>query len=501
MLAFRSAGAEVSERHEREAEHAAEAVTRTAGTPPGGLPAPHRRPPKLSPEADRIVGAPGVPLDPATRIFMESAYGRDLRHVRVHTGPDAAASARREGALAYTLGRHVVFGENRYAPGTDAGRRVLAHELAHVVQQTDAPGGAPGIRLSRLRGPALQRLGARHGQHVSGGQADLTADLTSPVVAGVPVRFESRWGYVPTLGVTDRVRYLWRIRDRDSGQVVSSRVTDSAAVSLRYPRPGRFRVEHSLLVGGHPGALTTGAREVGSVGMDQDAVAEDATVAQQSTDVRELVNSFRGYVIASATGTGPFGITPLFLASVLRMEIENTTPFGLQSTPGYRQREISTVQEAIEERRSGGSPDPDDLNRSVGVGQIRMSTAAALFGTIPWREQSRADRSVARSATAADYRALGAGSQQDVLDVLRWPKSNIETAAALLDRLKNRPHRYPTMDRAAFGSSQRAVQIIATEYNGGGTDTPEAQAGPNYYGRQIWTYMQEPFMQAQFPNT
>jgi hypothetical protein len=80
--------------------------------------------------------SPGIPLDPATRDFMESRFGYDFSQVRIHTDPKAAESARALNAMAYTVGRDVVFGPGRYSPMTSSGTRLLAHELTHVVQQT-----------------------------------------------------------------------------------------------------------------------------------------------------------------------------------------------------------------------------------------------------------------------------------------------------------------------------------------------------------------------------
>jgi outer membrane protein OmpA-like peptidoglycan-associated protein len=78
----------------------------------------------------------GKPLDASVRSSAEAAYGRDLRDVRVHTGSEAAESARALDARAYTTGGDIVFGEGEYATGTAEGQRLLAHELAHVVQQS-----------------------------------------------------------------------------------------------------------------------------------------------------------------------------------------------------------------------------------------------------------------------------------------------------------------------------------------------------------------------------
>jgi hypothetical protein len=77
----------------------------------------------------------GAPLDPAFRAVIESRLASDFGGVRVHTGPAAARSARYLGAQAFTVGGDIVLGAGAPAPGTPAGRSLLAHELAHVVQQ------------------------------------------------------------------------------------------------------------------------------------------------------------------------------------------------------------------------------------------------------------------------------------------------------------------------------------------------------------------------------
>jgi hypothetical protein len=83
--------------------------------------------------------SPGRPLDSSTRGFMESRFGQDFSQVRVHTGAAAAESARAVRAQAFTVGRDVAFGEGQYAPQTSAGRRLLAHELTHVLHQNGVP--------------------------------------------------------------------------------------------------------------------------------------------------------------------------------------------------------------------------------------------------------------------------------------------------------------------------------------------------------------------------
>src|SRR4051794_3813739 len=76
----------------------------------------------------------GRPLEPAARGYFEPRFGHDFSRVRVHYDPHAEALAHALNARAYTVGRDIVFGKDQYAPGTSAGRRLLGHELTHVVQ-------------------------------------------------------------------------------------------------------------------------------------------------------------------------------------------------------------------------------------------------------------------------------------------------------------------------------------------------------------------------------
>jgi hypothetical protein len=103
--------------------------------------------PAAPPPADAYGGGGGggQPLRPADRRFFEQRLGHDLSRVRVHADRPAAEAARAFGADAFTVGRDVAFAEGRYDPGSAGGRRLLAHELVHVIQRaqtTPLPGGA-----------------------------------------------------------------------------------------------------------------------------------------------------------------------------------------------------------------------------------------------------------------------------------------------------------------------------------------------------------------------
>jgi hypothetical protein len=129
-----------------------------------------------------VLNSAGRPLDRAVRETMERRFRHDFSRVRIHTDARAAESARAVGATAYTVGRDVVFDTGRYAPSASEGRRVLTHELAHVVQQAgvgvgagstppiaaDAAAEADAARVAAdaaprprvVTGRRLQRLGA-----------------------------------------------------------------------------------------------------------------------------------------------------------------------------------------------------------------------------------------------------------------------------------------------------------------------------------------------------
>jgi len=88
---------------------------------------------------DRVLPSPGSPLGPTLRQDMEQRFGCDFSSVRVHSGTAAEQSAQDVNASAYTVGKDVVFGAGRFAPELHEGRRLIAHELTHVVQQRSAP--------------------------------------------------------------------------------------------------------------------------------------------------------------------------------------------------------------------------------------------------------------------------------------------------------------------------------------------------------------------------
>ena len=139
---------------EREADRLADqalAGSTRAGKHPEGSPN------RAAPNPDRFSIGSGQPVEPTLRQDMEHRFGHDFSQVRVHAGSVAAQSARQINALAYTLGSDIVFAENRFAPSSSSGRSLLAHELAHVTQQSSLqPSEAATIRRKANTSPTSQ---------------------------------------------------------------------------------------------------------------------------------------------------------------------------------------------------------------------------------------------------------------------------------------------------------------------------------------------------------
>ena len=127
-----------------------------------------------------VLQSSGQPMDTATRALFEPRLGHEFSRVRVHTDARAAESAREVDAQAYTVGWDVVFGAGRYAPGTNEGRRLLAHELAHVVQQSSGPVAPPAITSISRADSRVEHEAAATGDAVAAG------GRVSPVRLAVP---------------------------------------------------------------------------------------------------------------------------------------------------------------------------------------------------------------------------------------------------------------------------------------------------------------------------
>lgn len=139
--------------------------------------------PALSARIDARRGA-GAPLPGAARAHFEPRFGYDFGGVRIHTDGESAQLNRALGAAAFTIGRDIFFGAGRFQPQTSAGRRLLAHELTHTVQQGSASSLASGaLQLQRLASPRVQTMDDATFERISGVGPALTA--TPPTMSPV----------------------------------------------------------------------------------------------------------------------------------------------------------------------------------------------------------------------------------------------------------------------------------------------------------------------------
>jgi hypothetical protein len=139
-----------------------------AASPDGATPAPG-----LDAQVSELGG--GVPLPASERAFFEPRFGFDFGAVRVHADAQAAQAAQALRAEAFTVGAHIAFNTGRYVPGDLQGRRLLAHELTHVIQQAEVPSRVPGVQRTESETPA-----AESGTPATAGGALLVDDAATP---------------------------------------------------------------------------------------------------------------------------------------------------------------------------------------------------------------------------------------------------------------------------------------------------------------------------------
>jgi hypothetical protein len=135
-------------------------------------------------KVNETLRSPGGRLEPAIQGTMTALTGHDFSRVRVHTGADAAESARAVGAAAFTLGQHIVFGSGQYPPRSRQGWDLLRHELVHTIQQPDTDSAA---NLRRTEPGDPFEVEADQGGRAPGVGWPPVRRSASPVLARQPV--------------------------------------------------------------------------------------------------------------------------------------------------------------------------------------------------------------------------------------------------------------------------------------------------------------------------
>jgi hypothetical protein len=290
---------------------------------------------EVAPIVHEVLRSSGQPLDAQTRAFMEPRFGHDFSHVRVHTDVSAAESAGAVDALAYTTGHQLVFATGHYAPHTIAGRRLLAHELTHVIQQSRMPvqelggvhryeeeanvaadrltNGEASVNLLSLpkftghndhhaepsvnwadrgRGrPVPQRQvntrpqspaeqAQNFGQATSDVTRTLISDLSSPIVLGSKPRYRVIQHGAEFHSANTTIVFRWVVRDRATNKTVHE-ISTATIPEAEIPASviGQLTVEVQIFEL-PPGRLFLPAVEnksfvIATLSLEQDVVAED----------------------------------------------------------------------------------------------------------------------------------------------------------------------------------------------------------------------------------
>jgi|GEM_PF-6283100 len=349
-------------------------------------------------------------------------------------------------------------------------------------------------KIQRFPGNSQKVQEGAFGQTTNSATRSLICDLSSPVKQGSTGRMEvfQTGAEVSRLGAAEA--YEWRIFSVDQDKYVSSKKSQSPIRNIYYGTPGNYRTEVNIFIDG---------RMFSSLKLEQTVEAEDSFLTSSvagSPDAkayRELVNDFNTYIIDAANSTGVNGITPRMLASVLKIEISNRPKEG-------RLEEIENVKENYTELKSGGwiFGEQKRTDRSIGVGQIRTSTASMLLGKTKWIDQDVNDKDESRDQIKENFGNVKVEERWDIFEQLRFPKSNILMAANLLSKLKNRPNRFPNLSKTDFAANKHAVEVVATEYNMGGTNSNAEDAQSSGYGATAWSNLNsDNIIIHYFPNT
>jgi hypothetical protein len=223
----------------------------------------------------------GHPLDHYARAFFEPRFGRDLSQVRVHTDATAASSARAINAHAFAAGSNIFFAPGRYAPGSEDGQRLLAHELTHVAQMDETPQSLQ--RLHRQPAPTGDSAPAAA---LAGGMQNRTTrpvskeiisalERTDPEASGGVGDFISAFRILNGLAMFDMLATLDELKDLGSLTLLQDNIESAIGVD-------RSRIEVAMAA----------VRERGTVEIDEFSTAQSTAYSQLPDDQQKDIQRF-----------------------------------------------------------------------------------------------------------------------------------------------------------------------------------------------------------------
>ncbi|GAA0316799.1 hypothetical protein GCM10010302_64860 [Streptomyces polychromogenes] len=273
-------------------------------------------------------GSPGVPLDTATRAELEPRLGWDLTRIRLHTGPAADRSAAALGARAYTLGPHVVLGEGA-RPRSPDGRRLLAHELAHVAQQARGAGRGT-LHLKPADTPAPARPRPRKGEPfklvvtAEMEPAELMraflhqyyrTDSEAEVDRRLPWWHFDRPGGRSATAADVRRGFLW-LRVHDVADETLAALPEAERTEVEAEADARFRTGSGVAPGTR---LGTGAQDAALRGRLRGARADALLAHVRRREIEALPAEVKNILFGGGAATGGRPVAPEDYETVLRL--------------------------------------------------------------------------------------------------------------------------------------------------------------------------------------
>lgn len=296
---------------------------------------------------EQVLAGPGSPLEPGLREDMEQRFGHDFSRVMVHSGGAAEQSARDVGASAYTAGNHMVFGKGSYAPSTSGGRRLIAHELTHVLQQR-------GMNAPRLmRQPAPQ---APQQAPVQPGTADDRREM-----AEIAIRFLESQG-----------EFFAQQVDRDTGEVLRHlRTTAQSTLTTLAIDPGSAPIADRVRA-----AYSAAVRRVLASRATAQSVSTPPTMQQLFEQHRDDILPFVLPQAQADTG-----------ANELSAELTAALPTGATRDQRARHAAIQAARQRLQVITAQVDVPIEDLFSAQGGGTMSIAlpagTTARLSSTIP----------------------------------------------------------------------------------------------------------------------
>lgn len=234
-----------------------------------------------------VLKSGGEPLDSMTRGFMESRFGHDFSSVRVHTGSQAAQSAEAVNARAYTVGSNIVFGSGAFEPHSSSGKQLIAHELAHVLQQSSSVRRMPNVLQRKTKNEAAE-------SDTSAAEAD-TSDSDNVPAEETPA--------APSQSLESATaRALVEVSDTDVA-AESVGAIPSNPVALQETRGGAEEPASANGVAEDAISASTEAEADADAPGSQARDGESAAVAQEYTDTSNVTAAAETAGATAATGT------------------------------------------------------------------------------------------------------------------------------------------------------------------------------------------------------